>query len=696
MSAMQEPQYDSARASVRAEALSREFVIVCDADGRVRWADERAARLVDARPGVDLRTLAVDGTVSKLERLLHSTRDGADPGEAEGAWELLLHVGGKPVAVTVRCEAWEGGAVLVGSVVSQDFGTMIEQMSRTMGELSALHRESERQQRELVMRQHEIERQRGELDDSSRGMTALYDELTDKSDALMRASEIKSRFIANMSHELRTPLNSILGLSKLLLSHADGSLSSEQEKQLGFIRRSAESLSEIVNDMLDLAKIEAGRAPLRPVKFDARELFSALRGMMRPLRAAGDVAFVVEEPEGLPPLETDESKLSQVLRNLVSNALKFTERGEVRVSARDNGDGTVSFSVRDTGIGIAPADQERIFEEFTQLESDLQRRVKGTGLGLSIVRRYAATLGGDVRVESAPGKGSTFTVTVPAVHPEVSAMGELESRSRTIDPARQTILVLEDDRQTLFLYEKYLEGSGFQVLPARTVDEARAHLARVRPAAMVLDVMLEAETSWTFLAEVKNDPQTVDIPVLVVTVMDREQKARALGADEFYVKPMDREWLLRKLRTLAKKQPVERVLVIDDDEVSRYLVRKLLADTPYAVLEAPDGPEGILMARETQPHLILLDFVMPKMTAFDVLDELKRDPLTRNIPVIVNTSKQLSGEERERLQSSTAAVLSKDALSREVAIGRIREALEKSVPKGNPGGIEQPWGPKRV
>jgi signal transduction histidine kinase/CheY-like chemotaxis protein len=688
-------RYDAGPANARAESLSREFVVVCDAEGIVRWADERAARLVGARTGTDLRTIAVDGTVSKVDRLLAAAREGGEPPDPAQGWELLLEVEGRPVTVAVRAEAWEGGAVLVGSVVSQDFGTMIEQMSRTMGELSALHRESERQQRELVRRQEEIDRQRGELADSSRGISALYDELADKSDSLLRVGEVKSRFIANMSHELRTPLNSIIGLAKLLMTQADGALTREQEKQIGFIRRSAESLSEIVNDMLDLATIEAGRAPLRPVKFEAAELFSALRGMMRPLRTGHDVAFVVEEPAGLPPMETDEGKLSQVLRNLVSNALKFTERGEVRVSARDAGSGRVAFTVRDTGIGIAPADQERIFEEFTQVESELQRRVKGTGLGLSIVRRYAAILGGEVTVESEPGKGSAFTVTIPAEHPEVSAMEELRTRSTALDPSRQTILVLEDDRQTLFLYEKYLEGSGFQVLPARTVEEARAHLARTRPAAMVLDVMLEAETSWTFLSEVKGDPATADIPVLVVTVMDREQKARALGADEFYVKPMDREWLLRKLRTIAKKQPVERVLVIDDDEVSRYLVRKLLADTPYTVLEAPDGPEGIRMARETEPQLILLDFVMPKMTAFDVLDELKRDPRTRNIPVIVNTSKQLTAEERERLQHSTAAVLPKDALSREVAIGRIREALEKSVPR-QAGGVEQPWGPKRV
>jgi CheY-like chemotaxis protein len=241
------------------------------------------------------------------------------------------------------------------------------------------------------------------------------------------------------------------------------------------------------------------------------------------------------------------------------------------------------------------------------------------------------------------------------------------------------VLVVEDDRQTLFLYEKYLSGSGFQVLPARTLEEARATLRRLKPAAIVLDVMLEGETTWRFLEELKSSEATRHIPALVVTVTDREQKARALGADEFFVKPIDRDWLLRRLRHLAKKGPIEKVLVIDDDEVARYLVRKMLVDTSYTVIEAADGPEGVRKARDEQPQAIILDFVLPNETAFEVLDELKGDLRTRRIPVIVNTSKTLDDDERRRLAEGTAAILSKQTLSREIAIARIREALEKTV-----------------
>jgi CheY-like chemotaxis protein len=401
--------------------------------------------------------------------------------------------------------------------------------------------------------------------------------------------------------------------------------------------------------------------------------------MSRPLQTRPDVELVFDEPPPeLPQLTTDEGKISQILRNLISNALKFTDKGEVRIAARTSEHNLVEFTVRDTGVGIAPDDHDRVFEEFTQIENRLQRHVKGTGLGLSLSRKLAELLGGTLTVDSTLGKGSTFKLTIPVVHPEVHEMEQLAERAREADPERAPVLVVEDDRQTLFLYEKYLSSSGFQVVPARTIDDARDLPKRLRPAAVVLDVMLEGETSWAFLSELKTARETRDIPILVVTVTDRENKARALGADEFWMKPMDKEWLTRKLQTLAKRGPVTNLLVIDDDEVSRYLVRRLLADTPYKITEATGGLEGIRLARETTPSVILLDFVMPGMTAFEVLDELKADTRTRNIPVIIHTSKDLAVEERERLKQATAAILNKQSLSREVAISRIRDALNKA------------------
>ncbi|MCY0999395.1 ATP-binding protein [Myxococcus sp. MISCRS1] len=656
------------------DELSREVAMMCDAEGVLTWVDARAQGVLEAVPGKTLRALAAQGTEDKVDRLLIQARD-----ERVDGWELILCRGQTPTTFAFRARPHEGGVLLVGSLVPEDYGNALEQVSTTMSELSALHREAETQRRELKRRADELMRLNRELEESNRGVRSLHAALDEKAEGLHRAAEIKSRVVANVSHEFRTPLHSILGLSKVLLNPINGPLSSEQEKQVQFIRNSAESLFELVNDLLDLSKVEAGKTTLRHSRFVVHDLLSALRGMMKPMLPPGSpVDLRLVEPEAPLELETDETRLSQVLRNLVSNALKFTEAGHVTVSAAPGPRDTVVFTVKDTGIGIAPEDHERIFEEFTQLDSHLQRKVKGTGLGLPLARRLVELLGGTLTLQSAPGEGSTFTITLPRVHMEVSEMAGLSERSQHLDTSRAPVLVLEDDRQTLFLYEKYLARSGFQVLPVRSTDDARRVLQRVRPAAMVLDVMLEGETSWNFLAEMKNGDTTRDIPILVVTVTDREQKARALGADEFWLKPVDEVRLQKKLQELARNGPVERLLIIDDDDVHRYLLKQLLKDMPYVLLEAAGGKDGVRLAREQVPQLIFLDFVLPDITAFDVLDELKADPRTREIPVILHTSHELREDERARLANETAAILAKHTLSREVAISRIRDALAKA------------------
>jgi len=662
-------------ASHQLQGLSREVALVCDPSGTILWADERAAHILAAQPGQQLRALAAQGTEEKVDRLLLQAR-----AERVDRWELVLcRQGANPTTFAFNARPHDGHLVLVGSLVPEDYASALSQVGSTMSELAALHRETERQQRELMRRANELMRLNRELEESNRGVRSLHAALDEKAESLQRASEVKTRVVANVSHEFRTPLHSILGLSKVLLNPLNGPLSPEQEKQVHFIRTSAEALYELVNDLLDLSKAEVGKSVLRHTRFKANEFLIALRGMMRPLlppEASVELIFP-EPPEGL-ELETDEAKLSQVLRNLVSNAVKFTERGSITVTAAHGPRDTVCFTVKDTGIGIPPEYQERVFEEFVQVDTPLHKKVKGTGLGLPLARRLSEMMGGSLTVQSTPGEGSTFTVTLPRVHPEVKEMAGLTERSSQLDPVRAPVLVLEDDRQTLFLYEKYLERSGFQVLPVRTVEDARRTLQRVRPAAMVLDVMLEGETSWNFLAEMKTKEDTRDIPILVVTITDREQKARALGADEFWLKPVDATQLLRKLGELANRGPVERILIIDDDEVHRYLLKQLLKDTPYALLEAEGGRDALKLAREKAPHLIFLDFLLRDMTAFDVLDELKADPRTREIPVILQTSHELKEDERTRLATETAAILAKHTLSREVAISRIRDALSKA------------------
>jgi signal transduction histidine kinase/CheY-like chemotaxis protein len=668
------------------EGTSREFQLVCDQRASIVWLDERARHVLGADVGQSLYEWAAPGTEEKVTSLLSR----ATPDDSR-AWELALCLGGVPRTLAFRSRPLTDALVaLTGSLVPEDYGQALMEVSANLSELASLHRETDRQQRELLRRHEALLRQQRELEDSYKGMVALHAEIGEKDDSLRRASEVKSRLVANVSHEFRTPLNSILGLTKLLLSRADGELTDEQEKQLGFVLQSAESLYALVNDLLDLSKIEAGKVALRAEKFTAQSLFASLRGMLRPIAPKGPVELVFDAPEESVELETDETKVMQVLRNLISNALKFTSEGEVRVKAVLEQKDRVRFIVSDTGIGIASEHQTRIFEEFFQVDGPLQRDVKGTGLGLPIARSLVERLGGTLTLKSVEGRGSTFEFSIPRRHPEVSEYAALAERSRHTEPGQSPVLVVEDDRQTLFLYEKYLRGSGFQVIPARSVEEARAALARVRPSAVVLDIMLDGEASWTFLHDLKSNERTRDIPALVVTVTNREDKARALGADEFFMKPMEREWLVAKLKALARTQPVETLLVIDDDQVARYLVRKHLSGLPYDVIEAPSGVEGVRLARQRLPSVIFLDFVMPEMSAFDVIDELKKDPATRNIPIIIHTSKNLAEEERKRLEVEASAILSKQSLSREIAIGRIREALEKAV--RTPRGEEQTHG----
>jgi signal transduction histidine kinase len=295
------------------------------------------------------------------------------------------------------------------------------------------HAEIRAQNRELLQaledgaqRQLEVERLNQELAETNRGVLALYAELDEKAADLARASELKSRFLSNISHELRTPLNAILNISRLLMDRVDGPLTEEQERQVRFVRSAAVTLSEMVNDLLDLARIEAGRSVVRPTGFTVADLFAALRGMFRVMAQSDAVALVFDDASERPPLHTDEGKLSQILRNFIANALKFTESGEIRVSAVEAGNGRITFTVADTGIGIAPGDQEKIFEEFSQLDSALQRKATGAGLGLPLSRKLAELLGGHVALSSEVGVGSTFSVTIPAQYaaPRLSDPGQ--------------------------------------------------------------------------------------------------------------------------------------------------------------------------------------------------------------------------------------------------------------------------------
>jgi signal transduction histidine kinase/ActR/RegA family two-component response regulator len=430
----------------------------------------------------------------------------------------------------------------------------LRQQSAELARVLALLRQAELA---LARSQEEVAELNHELESTNRGVVALYAELDEKAEQLKRADALKTRFFSQMSHEFKTPVNSILALTRLLLDRVDGELTGEQAKQVSFIRQAAQELGDLVNDLLDLVKVEAGHSVVRPGPMQVQVLFDTLRAMFRPLAANPAVALVIEEPPPLPRLLTDESKVAQILRNFISNALKFTEQGEVRVTAALAPDGRhVRFSVADTGIGIARGDQERIFEEFGQLENPIQKRVRGTGLGLALSRRLAQLLGGALTLDSAPGRGSTFSLDLPLIMAEAP------------EPAAKA--------------------------PGGTTGRAR------------------------------------------------------------------------------------RVLIIDDDEVARYVLKGHLARQEAVILEAGNGMQGLRLAQEEQPDVIFLDLVMPGLDGHAVLDQLAANPATRGLPVIILSSQVLGANERRRLEQRAAAVLSKDISAQADAADSIAAALEKA------------------
>ncbi|HTF93919.1 MAG TPA: ATP-binding protein [Verrucomicrobiae bacterium] len=544
--------------------------------------------------------------------------------------------------------------------------------------------EVKRQNQELLQalsdareRQEELAQVNQELEDTNRGVVALYAELDERASHLRRADEIKTRFLSEMSHEFRTPLSSILALSGLLLEHADGDLTGEQEKQVGFIRKSAEGLLELVNDLLDLAKIEAGKIEVRPIEFAVPGLFSAVRGMLRPLLVGQTVSLVFEDAKEIPPLFGDENKVSQILRNFISNALKFTERGAIRVTAQLNQTAQMlTFAVADTGIGIALEDQAKIFEEFTQVESPIQRKVKGTGLGLPLCRKLAGLLGGQIDLISEVGVGSTFSLTIPLNYVDARAAAAAPAPGWQIDESRILVLIVEDEAETRLIYEKYLGESPFQALAVSSLRQGRDALRQYQPRAIILDIALRGENAWNWLAELKADETTRDIPIMIASAVEDRGKGFALGADAYCVKPLERAELLDQLQRLTgaalnaeQDQPPDfpktQVVIIDDEPAARYILSKLLWGKSCRVQEAENGFEGLRMIKASSPQLIFLDLAMPDLSGFEVLNSLKTDALTQSIPVAVVTSATLTEAHRRLLEAQTCAIINKTELSRE-------------------------------
>jgi signal transduction histidine kinase/DNA-binding response OmpR family regulator len=512
-------------------------------------------------------------------------------------------------------------------------------------------------------------------------LAGLVQKLEVAHDEAMRATQAKSQFLASMSHELRTPLNAIIGFTRLVMRRSQSVLPDKQYQNLEKILASSEHLLTLINTVLDLSKIEAGRMEVRTSQFPLEPLLDVCLGTVEPMIKSERVRLIKDVPEGLPVLETDQEKLKQIIINLLSNAAKFTDAGSITLRARWHS-GQIELAVADTGIGIPRAELELIFEEFRQA-GDANRMHAGTGLGLAISRRLARMLGGNVKAESEEGQGSTFTVFLP--HRLAAAAPDVGLRAQTpLDstPAphstERPILAIDDDPNVIYLLRENLGDAGYSVVGASSSKKGLELARKLRPVAITLDLVMPEMDGWQVLHALKSDRATRDIPVILISIIDQKDLGFRLGAADYIVKPFDRDVLVGAMARIAPQ--CRRILVVDDDSNVPELVRQSLEDERYAIVWAQDGVTALERITEVRPSLILLDLIMPRMDGLTFLGVLQADAALRDIPVIVLTAKSLSADERQMLQERVLGLIEKQGFDRDTLIREIRRALPVAEP----------------
>ena len=513
-----------------------------------------------------------------------------------------------------------------------------------------------------------------------------------------QANQAKSKFLANMSHELRTPLNAIIGYSEMLEEEARDANLDAFIPDLQRIRTAGKHLLALINDVLDLSKVEAGRMELHLETFELRELLNDVTTTIRPLIAKNSNTLQVVCPADIGSMRADVTRVRQILYNLLSNASKFTERGTITVRAtRERGFGGewIVFQVADTGIGMAKHQMGELFQAFSQIDTALSRKYGGTGLGLAICKRFCEMMGGDIGVASEPGKGSTFTVRLPAAVRDTkedtgvaaavilaggtTAMTDATAVAETDADSVGTVLVIDDDPDARDLLKRMMTREGYRVVTAGSGEEGLRVARSLQPDAITLDVMMPGMDGWTVLARLKADAALAQIPVIIVTIVDRREMGFALGASDYVTKPIDSDRLTQLLRKYRCQRPPCPILLVEDDLATRDMVRRTLEKSGWTVFEADNGRVALERVPEVKPQLIILDLMMPEMDGFEFLEELRRDESMANVPIIVVTAKDLSEQDRQRLNGRVKQVLQKGPYSREQLTREIRRVVSAAA-----------------
>jgi signal transduction histidine kinase/DNA-binding response OmpR family regulator len=557
------------------------------------------------------------------------------------------------------------------SILIDSFNQMMAQVEKGKASLEKAHDELEQR----------VEERTAELVAAQKKVEAYSESILRAKEDIERGSRFKDQFLSTMSHELRTPLNAVLGFSELLADSRYGPLSERQLRYVNHIHSSGQHLLRLINDILDLSKIEAGRLQLSLEDVAVDASFAEVCESLQPLVEKNAHQMIQSAPRGL-VVRADATRFKQMLMNLLGNAIKFTPKGgKIELGARQSGE-MVRIEVRDSGPGIPPEEKKRIFEAFHRM-NQTEKTAEGTGLGLAITRKLVQLHGGQLDVESQPGAGSSFFFTLPGVccaeSNQVSQTGVAESVAIPL----AKILVVEDDPTSAYLLESQLSSAGYKVTVCQDSRQAIDMAIEVQPAVITLDVVMLPMNGWDILAKLKSDPRTANIRVVMATVMDQRNTGLLLGADEYIVKPVDKSVLLaaveRCLSHGKAKEQGHSILVVEDDSPTREFIVELLSNQGYQVSSAANGIHAKSWVQASQPHLVILDLNLPEVSGFGLIAEWRKSEVTATLPIIVLTNKDLTGEERDYLSNNTEVLLSKHQPWREELLRQVRRAAPSLV-----------------